>query len=125
MVGQFEYSLMPLRSSADSRTLRPLYPTPTWSRICTTWPEKPHCGNCGVPFMNKTTSFDFTSFSMNFSMLIFASFERGPEGGSNLAGHHWRFQRYTCTYMYSKPLDIQSKMPSELAGMQTASPNRR
>src|ERR1700761_6851605 len=39
-----------------------------WSRICTTWPEKPHCGNCGVPFMNSTTSFAFTSLSMNCSM---------------------------------------------------------
>src|SRR6266513_2924510 len=45
-----------------------------WSRICTTCPEKPHCGNCGVPFMNSTTSFDFTSLSINCSMLIFASF---------------------------------------------------
>src|SRR6266404_3836720 len=42
--------------------------------ICTTCPEKPHCGNCGVPFMNSTTSFDFTSLSMNCSMLIFTSF---------------------------------------------------
>src|SRR5690242_5685131 len=74
MVGQLEYTLMPLRSSADSRTLSPLYGTPTWSRICTTCPENPHCGNCGVPFMNSTTSFDFTSVSMNCSMLIFASF---------------------------------------------------
>src|SRR6476469_11177734 len=65
---------MPLRSSADSSTFSPLLPTPTVSRICTTCPEKPHCGNCGVPFMNSTTSFDFTSLSMNCSMLIFASF---------------------------------------------------
>src|SRR5215470_2293205 len=41
-----------------------------WSRICTTWPEKPHIGNCGVPFMNSTTSFDLTSLSMNWSMLM-------------------------------------------------------
>src|SRR5215470_2445001 len=39
-----------------------------WSRICTTWPENPHCGNCGVPFMNSTTSLAFTSLSMNCSM---------------------------------------------------------
>src|SRR3954453_20244593 len=42
-----------------------------WSRICTTWPENPHCGNCGVPFMNSTTSLPFTSLSMNCSMLMF------------------------------------------------------
>src|SRR5215470_3857206 len=52
-----------------------------WSRICTTWPEKPHCGNCGVPFMKRTTSFDFTSLSMNCSMLIFVSlFRQAPCG---------------------------------------------
>ena len=34
------------------------------SKICTTWPEKPHCGKSGVPFINSTTSFDFTSFSI-------------------------------------------------------------
>src|SRR5580704_11798353 len=45
-----------------------------WSRIWTTCPENPHCGNCGVPFMNSTTSFDFTSLSINCSMLILASF---------------------------------------------------
>src|SRR5436309_9207898 len=49
-----------------------------WSRICTTCPEKPHCGNCGVPFINSTTSFDFTSFSMNCSMLIVVSFWAQP-----------------------------------------------
>jgi hypothetical protein len=49
-----------------------------WSRICTTWPENPHCGNCGVPFMNSTTSLAFTSLSINFSMLIFASFWQAP-----------------------------------------------
>src|SRR5580700_4981952 len=48
-----------------------------WSRIWTTWPENPHCGNCGVPFMNSTTSFDFTSLSMNCSMLISSSFWAG------------------------------------------------
>src|SRR6266478_585725 len=59
---------MPWRSSSESSTLRPLYGTPRWSRICTTWPEKPHIGNCGVPFMNSTTSLAFTSLSMNCSM---------------------------------------------------------
>src|SRR6185503_3614596 len=41
-----------------------------WSRICTTWPENPHIGNCGVPFMNSTTSFAFTSLSMNCSIAM-------------------------------------------------------
>src|SRR5262245_2571192 len=59
---------MPFRMSSDSSTLMPLYATPRWSRICTTWPEKPHIGNCGVPFMNSTTSFAFTSLSMNCSI---------------------------------------------------------
>src|SRR5216684_4353021 len=74
-----------------------------WSRICTTWPEKPHCGNCGVPFMNSTTSFDFTSWSMNCSMLIFASF----------CGTAFRLASAlnpTLSYMYPKPLCIQSKL---------------
>src|SRR5882672_7967807 len=74
-----------------------------WSRICTTWPEKPHCGNCGVPFMNSTTSFDFTSWSMNCSMLIFASFcgtTFRPASALNP----------TLSYMYPKPLCIQSKL---------------
>src|SRR6516164_11233175 len=38
--------------------------------ICTTCPEKPHIGNCGVPFMNSTTSLLLTSFSMNCSIAI-------------------------------------------------------
>src|SRR5215475_1432122 len=76
MVGQFEYTLMPLRSSADSRTFSPLYGTPTWSRICTTWPENPHCGNCGVPFMNSTTSLPLTSLSIHCSMLISRPFAK-------------------------------------------------
>src|ERR1700719_3969291 len=61
---------MPPRRSSFSSTLRPLYGTPRWSRICTTWPEKPHIGNCGVPFMNSTTSLPFSSLSMNCSIDI-------------------------------------------------------
>src|SRR5262252_2852652 len=61
---------MPFRMSSDSSTLMPLYATPRWSRIWTTWPENPHIGNCGVPFMNSTTSLDFTSLLMNWSMAI-------------------------------------------------------
>src|SRR4030081_3699791 len=44
-----------------------------WPKICTTWPEKPHCGNCGVPFMNSTTSLFFTSLSMNCSIAMMSS----------------------------------------------------
>src|SRR5438552_11742071 len=40
------------------------------SRICTIWPENPHIGACGVPFMNNTTSLPLTSLSMNCSMLM-------------------------------------------------------
>ena len=28
------------------------------------WLEKPHCGNSGVPFMNRTTSLDLTMSPM-------------------------------------------------------------
>src|ERR1700759_492729 len=55
--------------------------------------------------MNSTTSFDFTSFSMNCSMLIFASFVARPEGrGWPVKSGGW----HICT---PKPLSIQSKMP--------------
>src|SRR5665647_50858 len=73
---------MPSRSSAFSSTLRPLYVTPRWSRICTTWPENPHCGNCGVPFMNSTTSFAFTSLSMNCLIAM----DQGPVGRRRALG---------------------------------------
>src|SRR5437763_2217171 len=65
---------MPFRSSSFSSTLRPLYGTPRWSRICTTWAENPHIGNCGLPFMNSTTSLLFTSLSMNWLMAMAFSF---------------------------------------------------
>src|SRR5665647_3466362 len=100
---------MPSRSSAFSSTLRPLYVTPRWSRICTTCPEKPHCGNCGVPFMNSTTSLDFTSLSINCSMLIFAS----SWGSAPLQMAFRAGVSRSCPllpYMYPKPLCIQSKM---------------
>src|SRR6185437_6643906 len=63
MVGQFEYDLMAWRRSSFSSTLRPLYGTPRWSRICTTCPEKPHIGNCGVLFMKGTPQFPMCGFS--------------------------------------------------------------
>src|SRR5258705_12746149 len=53
--------------------------------------------------MNSTTSFDFTSWSMNCSMLIFASFcgtTFRPASALNP----------TLSYMYPKPLCIQSKL---------------
>src|SRR5438105_6847042 len=49
-----------------------------WSRICTTWPENPHIGNCGVPFMNSTTSLALTSFSMNCSIAMECLLFRRP-----------------------------------------------
>src|ERR1700733_3329024 len=82
-----------------------------WSRIWTTCPENPHCGNCGVPFMNSTTSFDFTSLSMNCSMLIFSSFWGG--GQTHLAVglcDHTPAGPPRLPYMYPKRLCIQSNL---------------
>jgi len=66
--------------------------------------------------MNKTTSFDFTSFSMNFSMLILCSL--AGRVALTLGAISSPFYSML-VYMYSKPLDIQSKMASELACMRT------
>src|SRR5688500_19480934 len=61
MVGQLAYSLMPWRISASARTLTVCSScTPQALRTCTARAEKPHCGNCGVPFMNSTTGCDVT-----------------------------------------------------------------
>src|SRR5690606_19597478 len=55
-VGQFEKSLMPWRTSGSSSTLTvAMLSTPQAFRIWMARPEKPHCGNCAVPFMNSTT----------------------------------------------------------------------
>ena len=40
--------------------------TPTALRIRTAWPEKPHCGADGVPFMYSITSLSLTCASMSF-----------------------------------------------------------
>ncbi len=52
-------------------------------------------GIAGVPFMNSTTSLPLTSFSMNFSMLMFISC-RGPPRGqvplSNNVAHRVKAQ---------------------------------
>src|SRR5690606_31522277 len=61
IVGQLENSLMPWRTSSSSSTL-------TVTSLVTpdalsTWmarPEKPHCGNWAVPFMNSTTGLEVT-----------------------------------------------------------------
>src|SRR5450830_493603 len=56
MVGQLENSLMPWRTSGSSRTLIVTkLCTPQAFKTCTARPEKPHCGNWAVPFMNSTT----------------------------------------------------------------------
>src|SRR5687768_10437045 len=61
MVGQLAYSLMPWRISASASTLT------VWNSLTpqalSTWQasaEKPHCGNCGVPFMKSTTGCPIT-----------------------------------------------------------------
>ncbi|KAF5127168.1 hypothetical protein E5D57_008096 [Metarhizium anisopliae] len=67
MVGQSEYSLMPSRSSASSRTLKAANLsglTPCMPRILMTVAEKPHWGVSGVPFMKSTTGADATALSM-------------------------------------------------------------
>src|ERR1700735_2620774 len=55
---------MPWRISGSSSTFTPTTGAPTYSRIWITWPENPHCGNSGVPFMNRTTGFSEISFSI-------------------------------------------------------------
>src|ERR1700752_2560078 len=47
---------MPWRTSASSSTLTvAMFSTPQAFRIWMARPEKPHCGNWAVPFMNSTT----------------------------------------------------------------------
>src|SRR3954463_15040188 len=61
MVGQLAYSLMPWRISASASTLTLANScTPQALRTCTASCEKPHCGNCGVPFMKRTTRLPVT-----------------------------------------------------------------
>src|SRR6267154_3004993 len=61
MVGQLSYSLMPWRISGSSSTLTVnSFSTPQAFRICTALAENPHCGNCGVPFIYRTTGLPVT-----------------------------------------------------------------
>src|SRR5215469_15921911 len=64
MVGQFENSLTPCRTSGSVSTFTPLNFTPSSERISTTAAENPHWGNTGVPFMKRTTSFEAMSVSI-------------------------------------------------------------
>src|SRR5450830_2183095 len=60
---------MPARISSSSSTLmvfRVLGSTPQAFKIWMARPEKPHWGKLALPFMNSTTSLDFTSSSMRF-----------------------------------------------------------
>jgi len=66
MVGHAEYALTPSRIAGYSSTLTELKSTPTALRIRTAWPEKPHCGADGVPFMYSITSLSLTCASMSF-----------------------------------------------------------
>src|SRR5712671_5150767 len=61
MVGQLAYSLMAWRISGSSSTLTvKSFSTPQAFRICTALAEKPHWGNCGVPFIYRTTGLPVT-----------------------------------------------------------------
>src|SRR5260221_2375958 len=52
---------MPWRISGSSSTLTVnSFSTPQAFRICTAFAEKPHCGNCGVPFIYRTTGLPVT-----------------------------------------------------------------
>src|ERR1700704_1689098 len=52
---------MPWRISGSSSTLTVnSFSTPQAFRICTALAENPHCGNCGVPFIYRTTGFPVT-----------------------------------------------------------------
>src|SRR5215469_7123378 len=56
MVGHWLKCLMPSRSSGSTRMLTPWNFTPSSLSTSTTAAENPHCGNTGVPFMNRSTS---------------------------------------------------------------------
>src|SRR3954453_7540814 len=64
MVGQSEYSLIPLRTSGSWSTSTVSYLAPSRSRIAIARLEKPHCGNSAVPFMKSTISLLFTMSAM-------------------------------------------------------------
>src|SRR5450432_593163 len=62
---------MPWRISASARTLTVWrFSTPQAFSICTAALEKPHCGNCGVPFMYSTTGWLVTCSRMVSWVLI-------------------------------------------------------
>src|SRR4051812_13260274 len=55
---------MPWRISGAWRTSTVSKPTPRWSRIEIARAEKPHWGKRALPFMNRTTSLDWTISSI-------------------------------------------------------------
>jgi hypothetical protein len=57
-------TFMPLRRRSSSRMFTVSYGTLSVFRIWTHVLLKPHCGNCRLPFMNSTTLFSDTYFSM-------------------------------------------------------------
>src|SRR5690242_21649686 len=78
MVGQFENSLMPWRSASSCSTLYDAkFDTPQRLRISAAVAEKPHCGNCGVPFMYSTTRLSATCFLI----VSWISLMVAPDGG--------------------------------------------
>src|SRR4051794_19761419 len=85
MVGQSEYSLMPLRISVSWSTSTVSYLAPRRSRMAIARLEKPHCGNRAVPFMNRTMSFDFTMSPMRLVASL-------TDGLRSFALGHCRFE---------------------------------
>src|ERR1700730_9791335 len=74
MVGQWAKSLIPWRISGSARTLTVnRLSTPQAFSLCTAALEKPHCGNCGVPFMYSTTGWVVTCSRM-VSCVLMAAF---------------------------------------------------
>src|SRR5450755_711391 len=62
---------MPWRISASARTLTVnRFSTPQAFSICTAALEKPHCGNCGVPFMYSTNGWVVTCSRMTSCVFI-------------------------------------------------------
>src|SRR5262245_49566719 len=87
MVGHWLNCLMPSRSSWSTRMLTPWNFTPSSLSASTTAAEKPHWGNTGVPFMNRSTSCLPISSRMRsntWGSLMSISWKRRSRRGSGL-----------------------------------------
>src|SRR6188508_1257569 len=96
MVGHWLNSLTPCRRSGSTRMLTPWNLTPSWLSTSTTAAEKPHCGNTGVPFMNRSTSFLPISSRMRSNTSLIGKLPRDLPvniGRSGLLRHGSELQR--------------------------------